>query len=162
LNAALGGGMSSRLFQEIREQRGLVYTVSSGYQGFRETGLFQVYAGCSPENVYEVLSIVREITSDVAAKGLQDDEFARAKRFVRGSLLLGLDEQGALMSHLGKTELLLGAVPSPDEMAGEIDRVTPDDVRAAAADVLGAHPWSLVVVGPSLEKDVSRFVGAAA
>lgn len=160
LNSALGAGMSSRLWQEIRERRGLAYSVSSGHQGYRETGIFNVYAGCSAENVAEVLKIVRATVDDVVAGGLGDDEFDRARRFVRGSLLLSLDDQGSLMSHLGKSELLLDTVPTPEQMLAEIDAVTPQDVRAIGAEVLGARPWTLVVLGPHIEADLSTFVEA--
>ena len=162
LNVILGGGMSSRLFQEIREKRGLAYAVSSGHVGYSETGIFNVYAGCSTENVGDVLSIIREQLGAITASGITEEELARAIGHVRGSLVLSMEEPGASMSHLGKSELCLGEIRTTEEMIERVGSVTLDDVRAVAASVLGSGPWSLVVLGPALDTDVSVFVGAAA
>lgn len=162
LNAAFGGGMSSRLFQEIRERRGLAYTIASGHEGFSDTGVFSIYAGCSSENVREVLTIARAELDAVIAEGITDAELERSIGQLRGSMMLGLDEPSALMSHLGKSELAPGEVLTPEEMIRRIEAVTQDDVREVARDVLGAPGWSLVVLGPSVDADVSGFVGAAA
>jgi predicted Zn-dependent peptidase len=162
LNVILGGGMSSRLFQEIREKRGLAYAVSSGHMGYNETGMFNIYAGCSTENVGEVLSIIREQLGAITTSGITDSELARAVGHVRGSLVLSMEEPGAQMSHLGKSELCLGEILTTEEMIARVESVTLDEVRKVAADVLGGSPWSLVVLGPALDVDVSGFVGAAA
>jgi predicted Zn-dependent peptidase len=162
MNVILGGGMSSRLFQEIREKRGLAYAISSGHVGYSETGIFNIYAGCSTENVAEVLSIIREQLGAITASGITEEELARAVGHVRGSLVLSMEEPGALMSHLGKSELCLGEILTTEEMIARVESVTLDDVRSAAAAVLGGAPWSLVVLGPALAADVSGFVGAAA
>ena len=162
LNVILGGGMSSRLFQEIREKRGLAYAVSSGHIGYNETGMFNIYAGCSTENVGEVLSIIREQLGTITASGITDQELARAVGHVRGSLVLSMEEPGAQMSHLGKSELCLGEIMTMEEMIARVESVTLDDVRRVAADVLAGSPWSLVVLGPALGVDVSEFVGTAA
>jgi predicted Zn-dependent peptidase len=161
LNIAFGGGMSSRLFQEIRERRGLAYSVSSGNQGYAETGIYSVYAGCGPENARDVLDIVRAQIDDVVARGITDDELERAKGHLRGSLLLSLDEPGALMTHLGKSELLSDEILSADEMMRRIDEVGAGDVRAVAADVLGSNAWALTVLGPAPDADLGGFVTAA-
>ena len=162
MNVILGGGMSSRLFQEIREKRGLAYAISSGHVGYSETGIFNIYAGCSTENIAEVLSIIREQLGAITASGISEEELARAVGHVRGSLVLSMEEPGALMSHLGKSELCLGEILTTEEMIARVESVTLDDVRSAAAAVLGGAPWSLVVLGPALAVDVSGFVGAAA
>ncbi|MGZ4139928.1 MAG: M16 family metallopeptidase [Actinomycetota bacterium] len=162
LNVVLGGGMSSRLFQEIRERRGLAYAVSSGHQGYTETGMFNIYAGCSTQNVGEVLAIIRDQVEAISAEGITDEELARAKGHVGGSLVLSMEEPGAVMSHLGKSELCLGEILSVEEMIARVEAVTQDDVARTARAVLGGSPWSLVVLGPALETDVSSFVGAAA
>jgi predicted Zn-dependent peptidase len=162
LNVILGGGMSSRLFQEIREKRGLAYAVSSGHQGYAETGVFSIYAGCSTENVGEVLSIVREQLDEITASGITAEELARAVGHVRGSVVLSMEEPGASMSHLGKSELCLGEILTVEDVIARVESVTLDEVRETAASVLTGAPWSLVVLGPALATDVSRFVGAAA
>jgi predicted Zn-dependent peptidase len=162
LNVIFGGGMSSRLFQEIREKRGLAYAVSSGHLGYTETGAFNIYAGCSTENVGEVLAIIREQLGAITTSGISDEELARAVGHVRGSLVLSMEEPGASMSHLGKSELCLGEILTMEQMIARVESVTQDQIREVAASVLGGAPWSLVVLGPALAVDVSSFVGAAA
>ncbi|MFJ2174676.1 M16 family metallopeptidase [Streptomyces sp. NPDC087851] len=156
LNTALGGGMSSRLFQEVREKRGLAYSVYSYTSGFADCGLFGVYAGCRPNQVHDVLKICRDELDRVAADGLPDDEIERAVGQLSGSTVLGLEDTGALMNRIGKSELCWGTQMSVDEMLGRIAAVTPDDVRAVARDVLGQRP-SLSVIGPLKDKQAARL-----
>jgi predicted Zn-dependent peptidase len=148
LNAALGGGMSSRLFQEVREKRGLAYSVYSFTSSYATSGLFGVYVGCQPKRTAEVLEICRDELASVAAHGLTADELELGRGQVRGGLVLGLEDTGARMTRLGKGELVLGEIPTVTELLDRIDGVTPDDVRAVAAEVLGARP-SLAIVGPA-------------
>ncbi|MGA8112540.1 MAG: pitrilysin family protein [Actinocatenispora sp.] len=152
LNNSLGGGMSSRLFQEIREKRGLAYSVYSFNTHFSDSGLFGVYAGCAPGKADEVLSLVSEQLAVVAAEGLSAGEVARGKGMFKGSLVLGLEDTGSRMTRLGKGELLYGDVMSVDELLGRIDAVTVEEVRAVAADLL-SRPMSLAVVGPFADHD---------
>jgi predicted Zn-dependent peptidase len=158
LNAALGGGMSSRLFQEVRERRGLAYSVYSFGVPFADTGLIGVYAGCQPQKVDEVLRVTRGVLADVAEHGLSAEELHRGKGHVRGSFVLGLEDTGSRMSRLGKSELVYGQLPAVGEVLADIDAVTPDDVRAVAG-LLAAAP-SLAVVGPF--DDDERFRRAVA
>jgi predicted Zn-dependent peptidase len=160
LNASLGGGMSSRLFQEIREKRGLAYSVYSYAQQFAGAGIFSVYAGCQPKRVHEVLQIARDVIGDVAANGLTDEEVMRGKGQVRGGLVLGLEDTGSRMSRLGKAELVFGDTMSVDEIIEHIDAVTVDDVRRVAGELL-AQPSTLAVVGPFEDAEPFRqAVGA--
>lgn len=161
LNTALGGGMSSRLFQEVREKRGLAYSVYSYTSGFADCGLFGVYAGCRPNQVGDVLKICRDQLDQVAADGLTDDEIRRAIGQLRGSTVLGLEDSGALMHRIGKSELCWGKQLSVDEMLERIAAVTPDDVRDVARDVLGARP-SLSVIGPLKDRQADRLHEAVA
>ncbi|WP_405984595.1 M16 family metallopeptidase [Streptomyces sp. NBC_00872] len=156
LNTALGGGMSSRLFQEVREKRGLAYSVYSYTSGFADCGLFGVYAGCRPSQVHDVLKICRDELDRVAAEGLSDEEISRAVGQLSGSTVLGLEDTGALMNRIGKSELCWGAQMSVDEMLARIAAVTPDEVSAVARDVLGHRP-SLSVIGPLKEKQAARL-----
>ncbi|UNO39636.1 pitrilysin family protein [Streptomyces sp. MST-110588] len=156
LNTALGGGMSSRLFQEVREKRGLAYSVYSYTSGFADCGLFGVYAGCRPSQVDDVLKICRDQLDQVAADGLTDDEIRRAIGQLRGSTVLGLEDTGALMNRIGKSELCWGEQMSVDEMLARIAAVTPDEVREVARDVLGRRP-SLSVIGPLKDKQADRL-----
>jgi predicted Zn-dependent peptidase len=161
LNTALGGGMSSRLFQEVREKRGLAYSVYSYTSGFADCGLFGVYAGCRPSQVHDVLKICRDELDHVAEHGLSDDEIARAIGQLRGSTVLGLEDTGALMNRIGKSELCWGDQMSVDDMLARIEAVTPDDVRSVAQDILGQRP-SLSVIGPLKDKQASRLHDAVA
>ncbi|MFY1679096.1 MULTISPECIES: M16 family metallopeptidase [unclassified Streptomyces] len=156
LNSALGGGMSSRLFQEVREKRGLAYSVYSYTSGFADCGLFGVYAGCRPSQVEEVLRICRGELDRVAEHGLSDEEIGRAVGQLRGSTVLGLEDTGAMMNRIGKSELCWGEQMSVDDMLTRIAAVTPDDVRAVARDILGRRP-SLSVIGPIADKQASRL-----
>jgi predicted Zn-dependent peptidase len=146
LSTALGGGMSSRLFQTVREERGLAYSVFSYASSHSDSGQFGVYAGCAPAKVGEVLELVRAELADVAAHGLRDEEVRRSKGNLRGSLVLGLEDTGSRMSRLGKAELVHGDVLTSDQLLDRIDAVTAADVRDVTADVL-TRPLSLAVVG---------------
>ncbi|MEU7191814.1 pitrilysin family protein, partial [Streptomyces sp. NPDC045369] len=161
LNTALGGGMSSRLFQEVREKRGLAYSVYSYTSGYADCGLFGVYAGCRPNQVDDVLKICRDQLDQVADEGLTDDEIRRAIGQLRGSTVLGLEDTGALMNRIGKSELCWGAQMSVDDMLARIAAVTPDEVRELARDVLGQRP-SLSVIGPLKDRQADRLHDAVA
>ncbi len=147
LNNSLGGGMSSRLFQEIREKHGLAYSVYSYTSQYADTGVFAVYAGCAPGKVAEVLELTRAQLATVARDGLADAEVARGKGMMKGSLVLGLEDSGSRMSRLGKGELLYDRLLSVDELLARIDAVTPDEVRGLAARLLSG-PMSLAAIGP--------------
>jgi predicted Zn-dependent peptidase len=161
LNSALGGGMSSRLFQEVREKRGLAYSVYSYSSQYADTGVFGVYAGCQPGRVGEVLTICREQIEKVATGGISDDELARGKGQLRGSLVLGLEDTSSRMSRLGKSELVQGELLGVDEVLAHIEAVTLDDVRAVAADLLAA-PLALAAVGPFDDRTRDTLAAAVA
>jgi predicted Zn-dependent peptidase len=155
LNTGLGGGMSSRLFQEIREKRGLVYSVYSYVSSHADAGVFGVYAGCAPSRVPEVIQLARAELASATEKGLTDEEVERAKGAMRGSLVLGLEDTGAQMSRIGKAALVHGEVLTVDELVAHIDAVTPDDVRTAA-DLVLTRPLSLGIIGPFADNDFSE------
>jgi predicted Zn-dependent peptidase len=152
LNSALGGGMSSRLFQEVREKRGLAYSVYSYTSQYADTGAFGVYAGCQPAKVDEVLSICRDEVAKVAERGLTLEELARGKGQLRGSMVLGLEDTGSRMSRIGKSELVYEELLSVDDVLTKIDAVTPDDIQTVARDIL-AQPMTLTVVGPFEDRE---------
>jgi predicted Zn-dependent peptidase len=147
LNNVLGGGMSSRLFQEIREKRGLAYSVYSYTSQYADSGIFAVYAGCAPGKIDEVLDLTRAELARVAATGLTDAEVARGRGMMKGGLVLGLEDTGSRMSRLGKGELLYDVLLSVDELLAKVDAVSPEQVRTIAAELL-VQPMSLAVVGP--------------
>jgi predicted Zn-dependent peptidase len=147
LNGALGGGMSSRLFQEIREKRGLAYSVYSYAAHHAETGMFGVYAGCQPAKAAQVLDICRDQLDLVARAGITSEELSRGKGQLAGALVLGLEDTGSRMSRLGKAELVYGELLTVDELLARIDEVTLEQVRDVAATVLSAKQ-TLAVIGP--------------
>ena len=154
LSAALGGGMSSRLFQEIREKRGLAYSVYSYAQQFAGSGLLGFYAGCHPSKAIEVVEIIREVLHDVSENGMTAEEIARAKGAVKGSLVLSQEDSGSRMSNIGKSEIVYGEVMSFDEILKKISDVTPAAVRQLAGEILLQRP-TLALVGPF--KDEAKF-----
>jgi predicted Zn-dependent peptidase len=154
LASALGGGMSSRLFQEIREKRGLAYSVYAYAQQFAGSGQIGFYAGCNPTKAIEVVEIIREVLSDVADNGMTREEIDRAKGAVRGSLVLSQEDSASRMSRIGKNEIVYGQVMGFDEILKEISRVTPEDVREIANEFLTKTP-TLALVGPF--KSESKF-----
>ena len=147
LNAALGGGMSSRLFQEVREKRGLAYSVYSFASQHCDSGMWATYIGCLPAKADEVLAICQEEIGKVISGGLTDAELDRGKGQLRGSLVLGLEDPSSRMSRLGKSELVYSRLEPVDEILASIEAVTHDDVRRVAAEILG-RPKVLAVVGP--------------
>ena len=147
VNGVLGGGMSSRLFQEIREKRGLAYSVFSYHTMFAETGLFACYAGTTPSRAEEVLGLIRRELHDVRGNGLREEELERAKGHLKGSLVLSLEDTSGRMSRLGRSEIGHGEILSVDQLLERIDAVTLPDAKRAAERVL-SQPMSLAVVGP--------------
>jgi predicted Zn-dependent peptidase len=156
LDAGVGGGMSSRLFQEIREKRGLVYSVGSSLTHYAGTGSFSVYAGCSPKRVPEVLRLVRAELARAAADGLGPEEVTRGRGQLKGGMVLGLEDTGSRMSRLGKSELSYGEYLPVREVLARIDAVDEEQVRSVAADLL-TRDLCLAVVGPYRESDLDRL-----
>ena len=147
LASALGGGMSSRLFQEIREKRGLAYSVYAYAQQFAGSGQIGFYAGCNPSKAIEVVEIIREVLADVAENGMSHEEIERAKGAVRGSLVLSQEDSASRMSRIGKNEIVYGQVMGFDDILKAIARVNPTDVREIANEYLTKSP-TLALVGP--------------
>ena len=154
LSAALGGGMSSRLFQEIREKRGLAYSVYAYAQQFAGSGVLGFYAGCNPSKALEVVEIFQSVLVDVAGNGMTHEEIARAKGAVRGSLVLSQEDSGSRMSRIGKNEIVYGQIMDFDDILKAIDRVSAEDIREIASEFLVKTP-TLALVGPF--KSESKF-----
>ncbi|GGJ04699.1 putative zinc protease YmxG [Alicyclobacillus cellulosilyticus] len=160
LNNALGNTQSSRLFQEIREERGLAYSVFSFHSAYRDCGMFGVYAATSPETVADVLALIQEICAEVACKGLTEAELQKCKEQVKGSMMLSLESTSSRMSRLAKNELLLGREVTLDETLAAINRVTVADVQAVARDIIG-QPFALACVGPTEGLNVDKWFAAS-
>ena len=152
LNHVLGGGLSSRLFQEIRERRGLAYSVWSERVAYHDAGFLSVGLGTGPEHVPEVLRIVTDQLAALGADGVTERELAIAKGNLRAETLLACEDSGARMSRIGAGMLLHGEVLSVDEVLARVEALTREDVHAAARE-LAAAPRTLSVVGPFDESD---------
>ena len=151
LNTAVGGGLSSRLFQQIRETRGLAYSVYSAIDTFCDSGAFSVYAGCLPERFGEVVRLTAEVLEEVARDGITDAECRIAKGSLRGGLLLGLEDSASRMNRLGRSELNYGRYRSVAATLRSIEGVTTDEVNAVARKVLSGR-FGAAVLGPHRTK----------
>ena len=147
LASALGGGMSSRLFQEIREKRGLAYSVYAFAQQFAGSGQIGFYAGCKPAKAIEVLEIIREVLADVAERGMSHEEIERAKGAVRGALVLSQEDSGSRMSRIGKNEIVYGQIMDFDDILKAVSAVNEAEIREIASAYLTKTP-TLALVGP--------------
>ena len=148
VNTVLGGGMSSRLFQEIREKRGLAYTAYSYHAQYTEAGVFSAYAGTTPGKAAEVLALMRREIEDVRDGGITPEEFERAKSHVKGSTVLAQDDPVGRMSRLGKSEVAHGEILTLNETLARVQAVTLADANRVAEQVL-SQPMTLAVVGPA-------------
>ncbi|HEX8769286.1 MAG TPA: pitrilysin family protein, partial [Acidimicrobiales bacterium] len=157
LNQVLGGGSSSRLFQEIREKRGLVYSVYSYRMAYAETGALAIYAGTSPARAPEVLELIDNELDRLVQDDVTERELEVARGNVKGSLALSLEDSASRMSRLGRSQLIHGSVMPFDELAARTDAVTTADVRKLAERVLGVER-SLAVVGPFTEDTFAERV----
>jgi predicted Zn-dependent peptidase len=157
LDTILGGGMSSRLFQEVREKRGLAYSVYSYRALFADTGTFAIYAGTTPQNAETVIDIALSEVDSILTDGVTQAEFDRAKGHVRGSLVLSSEDPGSRMNRLGKQQLTTGEILSIDELIERFDRLTMDDVARVADLVLGSRNFQVTVVGPFDEGAFDRY-----
>ncbi len=158
LDQIVGGSMSSRLFQEIREQRGLAYSVWSDANRYDDTGSFSISAGCAPSNLMEVLNLSGAILADVATNGVTDEEINLAKKHLRSGLLLSQEHSVSRMAAIGSSLLHYGRVIEIDEILSNVDAVSADDV-ARVASVLSSSPMTLSVVGPFDEDALSGWSG---
>jgi predicted Zn-dependent peptidase len=148
LDTVVGGGMSSRLFQEVREKRGLAYSVYSYRSLFVDTGTFVVYAGTTPQNAETVVDLIRAEIESVVSDGISETELERAKGHVKGSLVLSSEDPGSRMNRLGRQQLTTGEILTLDELMDAFDRVEMDDVARVARAVLGSGRFRVTIVGP--------------
>ena len=167
LNAIFGSGMSSRLFQQVRERRGLAYAVYSFAPAYSDAGLFGMYAGCSPAKAGTVAALMRTELERLAEHGVTTDELRRAAGQLGGASALALEDSDTRMSRLGRAELTLGEFADLDESLRRISLVTVDDVQALAADLV-SRPFSLVAVGaidetafPGVIDEIAPNIGVA-
>lgn len=154
LDNILGGGMSSRLFQKIREERSLVYSIFSYHSMYVETGLVAVYAGTSPENSSAVLQLVKEEIEKLIEGGVTDEELERSKGHIKGNLVLSLEDSGSRMTRLGKSEVCQGEILSLDQLLERIDAVTCEEIKELAGQIFGQRRLVVTMIGPFGEQEI--------
>ncbi len=155
-NSILGGGMSSRLFQSVREDAGLAYSIYSELSPYRDTGALSVYAGTSIEKTREMIRLIVEEFRRLKAEPVTDDELERAKNQSRGNIVLGLESSSARMSNLARQQMYYGRFTSVDEIIADVDRVTPADIQRLANELLQADAISLTLLGNLGDLSITR------
>jgi predicted Zn-dependent peptidase len=156
MDSVFGGGMASRLFQEIREKRGLVYSVYSFPALYQDTGSYAVYAGTRPENAEQVLGLIRTEMDKLHQGNITAKELARAKESLKGQLMLGSESTRSRMTRLGKNAVINGELLSLTELVERIDAIVLDDV-ARVADMIFSEERVLALIGPHTKEEADRF-----
>jgi predicted Zn-dependent peptidase len=154
LDNILGGGMSSRLFQKVREERSLAYSIFSYHSMYVETGLVAVYAGTNPENIASVLELIKEELEQLLDKGITPEELERAKGHIKGNLVLSLEDSGSRMTRLGKAEICQGEMLSLDQLLERVDAVTLDDIHQLTKKLFGPRKLVVTAIGPFGDKEI--------
>ena len=157
LNTILGGGVSSRLFQHIREERGLAYSVCSYPSSFRDTGLFTIYTGVSPENCREVMDIITSIIGDIRSNGVRPDELKRAKEQLKAGLLFSLESSSSRMSRLGRAEISSREYLSPEQLVDKVDAVMLQHLFDLAQLLFRHESTCMTALGPIGESGLERL-----
>jgi predicted Zn-dependent peptidase len=154
INNILGGGMSSRLFQKVREEKGLVYSIYSYPSSYKNTGLFTIYAGMNPGQLKEVLKLVAEEVENIVIKGIDELELSKSKEQLKGNYMLGLESTNSRMNSIGKSEVLLGYIQPPEEILKKIDKVNMDNINKVLKLVFDLNKASIAAVGTT-DKDIN-------
>jgi len=156
LNDVIGGSMSSRLFQEVRERQGLVYSIHSGVQAFLDTGTLYLYAATDPQNFSKVLKSILKETRELKKGGVTEEELKRAKDHLKGSLMLSLESTSSRMNRLAKHEMHLGAFLTMDAMLAAIEGVRHEEVQALITELLDEERLALTTLGPLDRRNLPR------
>jgi predicted Zn-dependent peptidase len=155
LNAVLGGSMSSRLFQEIREKRGLAYAIHSYLNPYKDTGFWGVYAGTGEDRIQVVISLILEELKRLCDDPLSEKEMTQSKELIKGNFLLSMESTDNRMIKLAKNEIFFGRFIPPEEIIASVDAVSAEDVRNLAVEIFNPDIISLVAMGMISEKDIS-------
>ncbi|SMB94145.1 Predicted Zn-dependent peptidase [Desulfonispora thiosulfatigenes DSM 11270] len=147
-NSVLGGSLSSRLVQEIREERGLAYSVFSYHSAFIDTGLLNFYAGTRPSNYEKVIKLIFEESQKIVKEGITDKELYKTKEQLKGSLYLGLESVSSRMTRIGRSLLCLDEILTPEETVEKVEKVKLDDIRELAKTLLAPENFSITTIGP--------------
>ncbi len=156
LSFVLGGGMSSRLWQEVREKRGLCYSVYSYGAGHEDTGLFGIYTALGRETEAQALNAIKSVVTELVQDGISEEELSRAREQSKASVLMGLESTQSHMSHMGRSALLTGTILTPDEIISAYDSVTREDVLALARTIFDPQNMALSAVGRVETEDYYR------
>jgi len=154
LNTILGAGMSSHLFQSVREKAGLAYTVFSYVDMYKDSGIFGVYLCVDSSKVLEAIRLVMKEIEDLRKNGIKDEELIDAKNQLKGNLMLGLESTSNRMVRVAKLEMYLGKYESLDETTGEIDNIKKEDVMRVAEEIVDPKKFSIVILGPLKEENI--------
>lgn len=147
LNTILGGGMSSRLFQEVREKRGLAYNVYSFLSSYTDTGMFGIYSACEPDRFEELTEVIGQYTLNLA-ESMDDEDVRLAKNQLKGSIILAMESSEARMNRLAKGEMYFGRLVPVEEIISDIDKVSIDDLSECASEMLKPGGFTVAVLGP--------------
>ncbi|MCR4434313.1 MAG: pitrilysin family protein [Clostridiales bacterium] len=153
VNNILGGGMSSRLFQKIREEKGLAYSIYSYPSSYKDAGQFTIYAGMNPEHLEKVIALIYKEIDGLRKNGIGKEDLEKSKEQLKGSYILGLESTSSRMNSIGKSELLLGVIYTPEEILQKIDNITMEDIHRAIASTFNMEKVSFSAVG-RLNKDI--------
>lgn len=163
LSVILGGNMSSRLFVEIREKRGLAYSISCASKTMHDTGLFMIRAGVDNRKVVEAVTLILKELKKIKRKGIGQEEFRRAKDYLLGQMLLGLEDTMDHMLWIGENLISRNKIKTLKSLMGDFAKITPDEVHRVANEILKNNRYNMAVVGPvtaQQEKDLHRLLGA--
>lgn len=159
LSTILGGGMSSKLFQEVREKRGLAYSVDSFFSSFSDTGILGIYAGCDPERLEELMQIMGKETLELS-KSMTEEDIVTAKSQIKGNLILAMESTGARMNRLAKGEYYFGRHIPLSEIINSLENVTTNDLHATGEELINSGRFTAVALGPvSPDIDLFRLFG---
>lgn len=157
LDVILGANMSSRLYQEVREKRGLAYEIGSQTQEFRDSGLFSISAGVENKNLEETLKVIKDELERVKEEEAEEEEIGRAKEFFRGQLLLGLESTSNYMLAMGEELIALDRLFSPEEILKQIDKITAKDLKEVSRQIFKKEKLNLAVIGDIENKSVEKI-----
>jgi predicted Zn-dependent peptidase len=153
VNNILGGGMSSRLFQKIREERGLVYSIYSFLSSYKDSGLYVIYAGMNPEQLDIVVDLIKAELNTLISSGISEDELEKSKEQLKGNYILGLESTSSIMNSIGKSELLLNDILTPEEILAKIDNINMESINKVIKSIFDINNASFCVVG-NIKKDI--------
>lgn len=156
INNIFGGGMSSRLFQKIREEKGLVYSIYSYPSSYKNAGLYTIYAGMKPENIENVIQLVSKEIDTLIKQGISKEDLEKSKEQLKGSYILGLESTSSRMNSIGKSELMLNKIYSPEEVLKRIDNISLDSATKVISQVFNINKMSFTAVG-NIKKDLDAM-----